>query len=456
MRQSTTRATVARPSDHSVPPEFERAERDHQHWQAWTLRGLLAALVLGQLLMGNREGATVAGLGLAVTMIPVLITRFSGWHVPRALELTFVLAMFLQYGSESLKLFEILTYWDKIIHPVEIFLATAVAAFLFLGYREHRRLDIPDGLAAFGAMLFGMTLGATWELIEFAFDWFGNANLQKSNADTLTDVLTNDAGAIFGALFAFWLFRHHTTEAQRLKCGEIADWLTDRLTRLFERHGFAVGIAVGLAFVAVIGLGWLMDRRPIPPPPTSSGQPATWDFSRASTSRAAPVLGEWQPEERGICRVTMDKPLPGSEKMGLLVLAPQSSYGSDGPFALTATYIVDRPALGDGTAMEAGLAFGIRDPENFYLLRASAIHDVVAIERYIHGRKRVLREERMRTRGDEARAISVHVQGDRVVASLDGRQVLQEVGLVETAGGVGLWARATARACFSDVQVRTT
>jgi hypothetical protein len=305
-------------------------------------------------------------------------------------------------------------------------------------------------------MLFGMTLGASWELVEFAFDWFGNANLQKSNADTLTDVLTNDAGAIFGALFAFWLFRHHTTEAQRLKCGEIADWLTDRLARLLERHGFAVGIAVGLAFATTIGLGWLMDRRPIPPPPLSSGQPETWDFTQSGTAHAASVLGEWQPEEQGICYVTADKPLPGSEKMGLLALEPESSYGSDGPFALTATYVVDRPPLGDGTAMEAGLAFGIRNPDNFYLLRASAIHDVVAIERYVHGRKRVLREERLRTRGDEARALTVQVQGDHVAATVDGRPVLREDGLVETAGGVGLWARATARACFSDAQVMVT
>ena len=49
------------------------------------------------------------------------------------------------------KLFELLTYWDKVIHPAEIFLASGVATFLFLGYREIHELEIPDGLAAAGA-----------------------------------------------------------------------------------------------------------------------------------------------------------------------------------------------------------------------------------------------------------------------------------------------------------------
>ena len=134
-------------------------------------------------------------------------------------------------------------------------------------------------------------------------DWFGNANLQKSNADTLTDILTNDAGAIFGTLFAFWLYRHATDEHERKECGEIADWLMDRLVRLFTNHGVLVGIVVALAIAAIIAAGWLMDRGPVPPPPSTQGTPQTWTFGPdpgASTATAT-LLGEWQPDDRGIC-----------------------------------------------------------------------------------------------------------------------------------------------------------
>ncbi len=394
-------------------------------------------------------------MGVLVTLIPVLITHFSGWRVPRALELTFVFGMFLQYTSESLKLFEIFTYWDKLVHPAEIFLATGVATFLLLGYRECHRLDIPDGLAAFGAMLFGMALGASWELVEFAFDWFGNANLQKSNADTMTDILTNDAGAVFGALFAFWLFRHHTDARAREECGRIADWLTGRLAELLGRHGVLVGVLVGLAFAAIIFAGWYIDRGPIPNPPAGIGHAEEWPFAAtdAPPSDSQVLLGEWQPTDQGYCRVYSEPPRPGSEKMGLVALEPDASFGTNGGFRVSGRYYLQRPPLGAGTAMDAGLVFGLRDPGDFYVLVASAIHDTVALHRYLHGHIRWVREEHYLTRGDEAHDLSVTVQGDRVAASIDGKTLFDERGIVDTAGGIGLWARVTTLGCFSDVQV---
>jgi hypothetical protein len=451
MRSASTRHPI---SHHAAAAPGE-AHRPGPHWESWALRALLLALAAWQLLSGNRGGATVAGMGLAVTFIPALITRFSGWRVPRNLELTFVFAMFLQYVSESLKLFEILTYWDKIVHPTEIFLATGVAVFLLLGYRERHQLDIPDGLAAFGAMLFGMALGASWELVEFAFDWFGNANLQKSNADTMTDILTNDAGAIFGALFAFWLWRHHTSQRAREESGQIADWLTGRLAGLLGRHGFLVGILVALAFAAIIFAGWYVDRGPIPNPPAGIGHAADWRFaaSDAPPHDAQVLLGEWQPTDWGLCRVYEEPPRPGSEQMGLVALEPGQSFGARGGFRLAGRYYLERPPLGAGTAMDAGLVFGLRAPDNFYVLTVSAIHDTVALHRYRHGRVRWVREEHYLTRGDEAHALSVEVQGGRVVASIDGTPLFDERGIVDADGGIGLWARVTTLGCFSDVQV---
>src|SRR3954451_18015151 len=310
-----------------APPPPHEHDRGGPHWDSWLLRALLAGLVVYQLLSGNRNGAQVAGMGLALAFIPPLITRFSRWHVPRPLELTFVFAMFLQFASESLKLFELFPYWDKIVHPAEIFLATGVATYLLLGYRNRDGLDIPVGLAAAGAMLFGMTLGASWELVEFALDWFGNANLQKSNADTMTDILTNDAGAIFGALLAFWWYSHRTSERQKEQYGAIADWLTGRLSRLFVDHGFLVGVVVAAAIGGLVFAGWLMDRAPVPPPPPVQGQPQSWDFSAGANGATAVVRGDWLPGERGLCRVNPDNPPPGSEEVGVLALAPDTSYG---------------------------------------------------------------------------------------------------------------------------------
>jgi hypothetical protein len=363
--------------------------------------------------------------------------------------------MFFQYGSESFKLFELLTYWDKVVHPVEIFLATGVVTYLLLGYRDLHRLDIPDHLSAAVAMLFGMTFGAAWELLEFAADWFGNANLQKSNADTMTDILTNDAGAIFGALLAFWLYRRMTNDHQRAEFGEIAEWLTARLDRLLTRHGGLVGILVALLFAGIIAAGWFVDRGPLPAPPGTRGQAQTWSFAPGAdwAPSASALRGVWQPDERGICRVNPDRPRPGSEQMGLLALAPGASYGGDEGFVASTRLFLERPALGSGTAMEGGLAFGVRGPDDFYLLRLSALHDVVALERYVHGRKREQRQEHVLTHGDEWHELQARVLGDRVAATLDGRPILEEGGLLETDGGLGLWARVSGAGCFSQARM---
>ena len=396
----------------------------------------------------------MAGLGLAAAMVPPVISHFSTWHVPRVLELTFVLAMFLQYVSESFKLFELFTYWDKLVHPAEIFLASAVVALLFLGYTELRGLKIPDGLSAAGAMLFGMALGTSWELLEFALDWFGNANLQKSNADTLTDVLTNNVGAIFGTLLAFWLYRHRTSQHQREELGQLAAWLSDRLTRLFEHHGFLVGLVLALLLAAILAAGWLTDRDPVPDPPPAQGQAGSWTFSPGvgSSGQSAAIVGDWRSDERGLCRVNPERPQPGSEKMGLLFLQPSSSFGLRQAYAVSTRFFLERPPIGAGTAMEAGVAFGVRSPDDFYLLKASALHDALILERYLHGKRRDMRDERLRLRANEWHELRLEVRGDRVTVYNDGRWIFEENGLLETAGGLGLWARATSAGCFSEAR----
>jgi hypothetical protein len=78
---------------------------------------------------------------------------------------------------------------------------------------------------------------------------------------------------------------------------------------------------------------------------------------------------------------------------------------------------------------------------------------VVRLDHYIHGKRRDLREKLFRTHGNEWHTLRVDVAGARVAASVDDQTVFSVDNVPDTAGGVGLWARAAAATCFSDAQI---
>jgi hypothetical protein len=426
------------------------------HWESWLLRLVLLALLAYQLIGGNTSGAVVAGEGFVVSLLPLLVARLSKLHIPWLLEFAYTVGIALQFISESTKLFELFTYWDKLVHPTLIALTAMCGVWLMLGYRDAFHKRIPIQFAALFALLLGMCVGACWEFFEFGSDWFGDANLQKSNADTVTDMLSNDLGAFVATLFGLWVYTRHLSPSQREDMGRIAAWLAHGPSVLLDRHGRVVGTLLVLLFGAVMFSSQWIDRdTPALASGLAAGQPESWTFSQDPNSAANTrvLSGDWVPDARGICRVNPEHPKPGSEKMGLLELAPGSGYGQGGqPFSVQARYYEERPPLTQGTEMDAGIAFGVRDPLDFGLLEQSALHDVIRLDRYVHGNRRDIREELLRTHADEWHVLKVDVAGANVGASIDGRLIFAGTAPA-TDGGVALWARAAAATCFSDVQI---
>ena len=87
------------------------------------------------------------------------------------------------------------------------------------------------------------------------------------------------------------------------------------------------------------------------------------------------------------------------------------------------------------------------------MLEQSALHDILRLDRYIHGKRRDLREKLFRTHGNEWHTLRVDVSGSVVTANVDGEQVFGVSAVPDTAGRIGLWARAAAATCFSDARV---
>ena len=51
------------------------------HWESWLLRLALLGTTVYQIVTGNKDGATVAGEGFVVSMLPLLVRRLSKTHV---------------------------------------------------------------------------------------------------------------------------------------------------------------------------------------------------------------------------------------------------------------------------------------------------------------------------------------------------------------------------------------
>src|SRR5204863_2365191 len=104
------------------------------------------------------------------------------------------------------------------------------------------------------------------------------------------------------------------------------------------------------------------------------------------------LSGDWLPGLTGACRENLEHPRPGSEKPGLLQIGPGTVYGGT-QFTIETRMFEQRPARELGTQMDGGIAFGIRDKDDFYLLDQSALHDVLRLNHFVHGRRRDVREE---------------------------------------------------------------
>ena len=103
----------------------------------------------------------------------------------------------------------------------------------------------------------------------------------------------------------------------------------------------------------------------------------------------------------------------------------------------------------------AGLIFRVQDEGNYYIVRANALEDNVAIFKYVNGRRSEIASESPDVELGEWQELRVEVTADKIRALLGRKEVVEATDDEFASGRVGLWTKADSVTCFDDVSVET-
>jgi len=149
---------------------------------------------------------------LALSLVPPLLA--ARWSL--ALPLPFLLFTTLFFFAsiflgEAFDFYERLWWWDLALHGSSA-MGFGLIGFLFVFMLfEGDRFAAPPSAIAFISFCVAMTVGATWEVFEFAMDAFFGLNMQKSGLDdTMGDLIVNAIGGMVASVTGYFYLRRNS------------------------------------------------------------------------------------------------------------------------------------------------------------------------------------------------------------------------------------------------------
>jgi hypothetical protein len=165
---------------------------------------LAGASVYGTL-TGQFVGAFVALATLLLTLVPIYFSHLLGVRTPplfvAAIALFLCATLFLGEVGGFYRMF---WWWDIALHLWSAAGFAVMGAVLMLILVGSARLQAAPITIALFAFCFAVTIGALWEIFEFAMDQGFGMNMQKSGLfDTMGDLFVDCLGAAVGAAAGF-------------------------------------------------------------------------------------------------------------------------------------------------------------------------------------------------------------------------------------------------------------
>ncbi len=193
------------------------------------LEVIILASGIFQLVFGDFATGVVTLVILGIILSPAIITRGRVRHVPIEFEVIFFVMVFMQLILGSIhEFYTKIPYYDKLVHFMFPFFVGFVAFLIAYVMYATKRLIISSVALVLLITLIALGVGAFWEILEYTSDrviyprvegWHhfqGNAQ-QSANDDTMTDLVDDMLGGLFGALLGlYYINSSHRKKSLRL------------------------------------------------------------------------------------------------------------------------------------------------------------------------------------------------------------------------------------------------
>ena len=164
----------------------------------FTLRILVIAMLVLQLLNRNYENVFLCVLTLLLLVIPSLVQVTFKVELPTTLEIIILMFIFAaEILGEISEFYLVFPFWDTVLHTLNGFLAAAIGFSLadLLNRSERTVFNLSPLFTAIVAFCFSMTIGVIWEFFEFGMDTLIGYDMQKDTViHTIRSVTLDPAG----------------------------------------------------------------------------------------------------------------------------------------------------------------------------------------------------------------------------------------------------------------------
>ena len=166
------------------------------------IRLFLAVEALIGMVAGNILAVFVAGAALGLTFLPQFLA--SRVHIALPNSFLAAIALFVLatiYLGEMRDFYTWLWWWDLALHGTSAMGFGIIGFLLILMLFEGDRYAAPPWALGVLSFCVAMTVGALWEVFEYAMDQVLGLDMQKSGLDdTMSDLMVNAVGAAIASL----------------------------------------------------------------------------------------------------------------------------------------------------------------------------------------------------------------------------------------------------------------